>query len=248
MGRDKGCMRVSYSPSGVITTDKCEIAFEILFFSLRESAEFGQLRKLTRILVLILEEKEQPFQAWVCFSTSKTVTTSSLVYCFSLSDRRGHAAGTKDTSNAEVLHVYREQLHPYQCFLKNVRVSLIASIGIVFLNSSEKKWPLSLQFWKLCQTMEPWVPKPFHIRISFSQNRERRPELVHSNDLICHIRAQSIYSIKSISMCAIQDVLLASCCNITTNNPAFIWYGLAGSKYINSATHKILRSRSVKPL
>lgn len=42
----------------VITTDKCEIAFEILFFSLRESAEFGQLRKLTEILVLILGELE----------------------------------------------------------------------------------------------------------------------------------------------------------------------------------------------
>lgn len=68
-----------------------------------------EFRKLTGMLVLILGEKKQPFCASVCFPTFKTETTSSLVYCFSLSDRRGHAAGIKQyTLNAEVLHVYWE--------------------------------------------------------------------------------------------------------------------------------------------
>lgn len=50
------------------------------------------------------------------------MTTSSLVYCFSLSDRRGHAAGTEDTSSAEVLRAYWEQLYPYPMpFLKRFK-------------------------------------------------------------------------------------------------------------------------------
>lgn len=112
-----------------------------------------------------------------------------------------------------------------------------------------EKWPLSLQFWKLFQTMEPRVPKPFHIQISFKQNRERKTRVCALKwPHLPHQSTEHLFYKEHQYVCSIQDVLLASFFNITTNKPAFIWYGLAGSKCINSTTCKILRSWSAKPL
>lgn len=49
-----------------------------------------------------------------------------------------------------------------------------------------------------------WSAKNLFTFKSLSSRTGRgRAELVHSNDLICHMRAQNIYSVKTISMCAV---------------------------------------------
>lgn len=81
-------------------------------------------------------------------------------------------------------------------------ISLMAGIGVGSLTSSQKS---DLLVSNVESSSKPWsleCQDLFTFKSLSSRTGRGIAELVHSNDLICHIRAQSIYSVTTISMCA----------------------------------------------